>query len=103
MITQGLDEIDVLAKEFFPNEKYDNVMKQWKEFRYKLMEMRNKYLTLKKTLQNFLPQLQIFCEGATNISYKFQLNCINMEGMRVYFMELYGSTIYYSIVLFGNS
>ena len=46
----GLDEIDVLAKQFFPIENHSSVKEQWKDFRYELMEIRDKYLALKKNI-----------------------------------------------------
>ena len=46
----GLDEIDVLAKQFFPIENHSSVKEQWKDFRYELMEIRTKYLALKKNI-----------------------------------------------------
>lgn len=44
----GNDEIDVLGTQFFPDDNLDLIKKQWEAFKYHLVEIRKKYITLKK-------------------------------------------------------
>ena len=46
----GKDEITVLAKQFLPHEPEDKVQSEWKDFKYELLGMRKKFLSLKKQI-----------------------------------------------------
>ena len=46
----GIDEMKILAKQFFPTVATTQIVEQWKDFRYELLEIRSKYLALKRNI-----------------------------------------------------
>ena len=45
----GENEVNILAKQFFP-QKPESIQSEWKDFKYELLEIKKKYILLKKQL-----------------------------------------------------
>ena len=59
----GIDEIKILAKQIFPSVATTQIVEQWKDFRYELLEIRSKYLALKRNIiGNDMKFKKTYCE-----------------------------------------
>ena len=46
----GENEVNILVKQFFPQKPSESIQSEWKDFKYELLEIKKKYILLKKQL-----------------------------------------------------
>ena len=46
----GENEVNILAKQFFPQKPSESIQSEWKDFKYELLEIKKRYILLKKQL-----------------------------------------------------